>query len=123
MKITNNNFSKLKFCANYYEKNNKRYSDVEIQNVRGIHFRPSAHIVKITKYIPDGYCNVIYKSPDGEIRTIDATKIINILSLYLKRGDKATVETTMNCPENIHKEIANRFEVKENIGVELNDED
>ena len=123
MKITNNNFSKLKFCANYYEKNNKRYSDVEIQNVRGIHFRPSAHIVKITKYIPDGYCKLIYKDAQGKENVIDATKIISIVLLHLKRGDKATVETTNNCPENIHKEIANRFEVKENIGVELNDED
>lgn len=29
--------SKIQFCANYYEKNNKRYSDVVIENVRGLH--------------------------------------------------------------------------------------
>ena len=115
--------TKINFCANYYEKNNKRYSDITVENVRGLHLRPCAYIAKLSKNIPDGYCKLIYKDAQGKENVIDATKIISIVLLHLKRGDKATVETTMNCPENIHKEIANRFEVKENIGVELNDED
>ena len=103
---TNNN---LIFKANYYEKDNKRYCDVEVQNER-LHIRPCTKITRLTRIIPDKYCRLLYTDKDGLKQDVDALSYLKILFAGLKKGSKATIVATMNCPKQLFLDIAALFE-------------
>ncbi len=108
MNITNIH-SNLGFMATYYEKDNKRYCDVEVQNER-LHIRPCTKITKLTRTIPDKYCRLLYTDKDGLKQDVDALSYLKILFAGLKKGSKATIVATMNCPKQLFLDIAALFE-------------
>ncbi len=97
------------FNAYYYEKDNKRYCDVEVHNER-LHIRPCTKITELTRIVPDKYCRLIYTDKEGQQQDVDALSYLKILFAGLKKGSKATITATMNCPKQLFLDIAALFE-------------
>ena len=108
MNITNIH-SNLGFMATYYEKDNKRYCDVEVQNER-LHIRPCTKITELTRIVPDKYCRLLYTDKEEIKHDVDALSYLQILFAGLKKGSKATIVATMNCPKQLFLDIAALFE-------------
>lgn len=84
--------------------NNNLKADVIVRNPFGLHARPAAMIAKLAMKANAG----IWLTMDNE--TVDASSIIDILSLACTDGARLTIEAEKACDREILTEIRALFE-------------
>ncbi|MCL1945727.1 MAG: HPr family phosphocarrier protein [Chitinivibrionia bacterium] len=78
-----------------------------VENLNGIHARPSAEIVKTAGNYPS--CNVTFKTKNGEA---DAKSIMSILMLRILHGMEITVIADGQGEDNVIVDMENLFKNK-----------
>ena len=95
----------INFGANYYEKDDTRYCDVEIKSI--FHLRPCTEVARIALQVPNDDCILTVQGKSKEHNTKSP---MSIMLANLRNGTKATITASMDFPKEIFMKIAECLE-------------